>query len=195
MRSRRGIGLALLGACLLAVSSAAHAQPSSGWVNTSLLVGTVDDCSGSGAQTNTAEAVPCQSYNADLYETLEYTGASPEPADDADIDEFKVGADASFLYVEWILAGAWDQNTSPSHHYVIEIDVDPSTEMRGDNYVAIFGKTEFNQSGNPWVDAKQQGGFEAFADNSDSGTANDVGGTVPGTGDPSVMSRKSLRHD
>lgn len=60
--------------------------------------------------------------------------------------------------------------------------MDPVTEQRGDDYLSIFGKTEFDTSS--WVDAHQQGGFDAYADNGDSGTANDVGGTNPGTGDP-----------
>ncbi|MGD9764858.1 MAG: hypothetical protein AB7V27_14180 [Candidatus Binatia bacterium] len=120
--------------CFLA--SPASAQPNNSWVDASLVVGTVSDCSGSSSQTDTAQALPCQSYNADLYESLEYTASVPQPADDADIQLFRAGADANFLYVEWDLAADWDVNTSTSHHFIIEVDVDPDMETtRGDNYV------------------------------------------------------------
>lgn len=173
----------LFAACGLVVPLSARAQPNPSWVSLPLQVGSVDDCSGQGSQTNAAEAPPCQSYNADLYESLDYTGANPEPADDADLRTFRAGADADFLYVDWDLAGPWDAETSPGHQYIIEIDVDPLLEERGDAYVSIYGKTEFDSSS--WIDAQLQGGFEAYADNGDSGTANDVGGSNPGTGDPS----------
>ena len=162
---------------------AAAAQPDSAWGSGPLLVRAIDDCFGPASQTDAAEAAPCQSYNGDLYESLQYTGANSEPADDTDIRVFSIGADDEFLYVEWDLAGAWDSDTSPAHQYIIEIDVDPDTEARGDAYVSIYGKTEFDRSS--WVDAQREGGFEAYADNADSGMANDVGGAHPVTGDPS----------
>lgn len=175
----------VIAAHALAIPHLAAAQPDPSWVNGAILVGSVNDCSGPGNQTNAAEAVLCQSYNADLYESLDYTGDNPEPADDTDIQTFSVGADGNFLYVEWDLLASWDERTTPGHQYVVEVDVDPLTEQRGDDYLAIYGKNEFNTSS--WVDAYEQGGFEAYADNGDSGTANDVGGTNPATGDPNCV--------
>lgn len=185
--ARASTVLALLGA--LAGGGAASAAPlgpaqDTTWVSAGLQVAEVTDCFGDPAQTDTAEDLPCQTYNGDLYESLEYMGISEEPADDSDIQVFRVGADATFLYVEWDMAAPWDIDTSPSHHYVIEVDVDPSVEARrGDDYVAIFGKSEFNSTS--WVDAFLQGGYTAYADNANGGTRNDVGGPDPETGDPS----------
>lgn len=175
--------LLLTGGQAITAAAPAAAQPNHAWGDGALLIGTIDDCFGPASQTDAAEVTPCQSYAADLYESLQYTGATPEPADDTDIRVFRIGADDDFLYVEWDLAGAWDSDTAPSHQYIIEIDVDPDAESRGDAYVSIYGKTEFDRAS--WVDAQREGGFEAYADNADSGTANDVGGDQPGTGDPS----------
>lgn len=145
---------------LLVIFSIALAQtPDPAWVSVGLLLGTRDDCSGSGSQTNTAEALPCQSYNGSLYESLSYAFAGDPVAEAVDIESWRVGVDADFLYLEWDLVSTTVISSSANHHYVVEIDLPEMGSLgeghQADYYVAFLGKTDFD--GATWLDANGPG--------------------------------------
>ena len=134
----------------------------------------IDDCSGSSEQTNTPEDLPCQSYSADLYESLEYSNTAPECCD---IQRLNFGSDADFVYVQWDLLGAWNTDCD-GHHAVVEFDVDSTVETngQGDVFIAMNMKDECDTGGS-WEDGANPG-FDAFEDDND-----DVGGANPGSPD------------
>ena len=168
MSSVRNIRLVggLLGAAVLTGSLMADPDPA--WV----IQVTLSDCSGSSQQQTGA----CEDYSTDLYEHIDYT-VTPPGAATADIQLVNVGFDDDYYYVEFDYVAAWDMDFSTSHQVVIEIDVDPDTEShRGDYYVGLFQKQEFN--GTSWVDAHDDGGYAFHVDNND-----DVGGNNPTASD------------
>ena len=152
----------------LAVCAPVWAAPDPSWVVQS----TQSDCFGSGQQ----QTVACESYATDLYEHIDYT-VTPPGASTADIQQVNAGFDDDYYYVEFDYVSAWDKDYSTGHQIVIEIDVDPDTESnRGDYYVGIFQKEEFNSSS--WVDAYDEGGYDFHVDDND-----DVGGGNPTASD------------
>lgn len=150
------------------------APPDSNWVNPTLLQQEVADCFGVDFQTNAGEDPPCQSYNNDLYESINYFHLTrADGANDADLIAFRAGTDSEYFYFEWDMVDDWDENHSDSHLFIVELDIDPLSEnQRGDYYFAIYGKKEFEDNGSEnWIDAFNSGGYESFRDGN-----NDVGG-------------------
>jgi len=164
---------------LLCAENVLAAPPSASSPAGSDFVGQYDDCFGAAAQTDAAAAWPCQSYNADLYESLSSTGGN---FTSSDIEVFQVWADSAFLYVEWDTVGNLTSG-SGGHQFVIEVDVDPNVEIpvRGDCHIAITGIT--NSLSTSWTDANSMS-LEAYHDGPTGGSPNNVGGANPGTGDP-----------
>ncbi|MCI0417300.1 S8 family serine peptidase [bacterium] len=163
-------------------------NPNEGWnlTNTNDTQNVLKDCKG--AQTNIAESLPCQSYNADLFESLDSSGKG---TCDSDIFAYRVGADSSFFYFEFELAGSWNQCEYPdqsgeSHQYVLEIDVDRSSETPNRyDYVFIYTPQKKHQGGK-WVpvDNFNSGDdkLKAFQDSD-----NDLGGPYPYSPDHSFL--------
>ncbi|MCI0417307.1 hypothetical protein L0222_31455 [bacterium] len=162
--------LTLLGASIL------YAQPDETWnqANTGNTQNVVDDCDGAASQTNTAEVLPCQSYAADIYESLNPAGNGFQ---DADIAFYRVGADADFFYFEFEMVGSWNyDNTGESRRFAIEIDVDRVTEAGprwdyGFLYDPALG--HLNQGPPTWINTggNGDGKTKGFRDSN-----NDVGG-------------------
>lgn len=159
--------VALMAAILpLFVFSVVLAQsPDPGWVNVSLLLGERDDCSGSDAQTNAPEVPPCQTYSGSLYESLTYVLSDTTNAEAVDIEYWRVGIDADYLYLEWDLVGTNVISASAEHHYVVEIDLPEMGALgeghQADFYVAFQGKTDFE--GVSWLDANGPG-YSSYKD-------------------------------
>jgi uncharacterized repeat protein (TIGR01451 family) len=163
-RGAAGLGLLLAGA--LCAPAPAAAVPSASWT----VQFSQNDCSGAAQQATPA----CESYANDRYERINYSVPNPGTAD---IQVVRSGYDATYLYFELDFVSAWSISASTGHHVVIELDVDPDTEAnRGDYYVGIFQKSEFNTT--TWIDASVQGGYETYHD-----ANNDVGGANPLTSD------------
>ncbi len=182
--------LTLITVIVSLTTSFSLAQDSSwGGPGNPLTVFEVNDCFGASAQTKIQEDMPCQSYNADLYEALIYdTTKTDDNAPYADIKTFRVGADVTYLYIEWVVNATVTDNDT--HNYVVEVDVDPLSEIAGtgntaspigDDYFKIENKDTLFDS--TWKDAEANGAVEAYYDSND-----DVGGDYPLTGDPSCTS-------
>ncbi|WP_160173499.1 DUF11 domain-containing protein [Thalassotalea sp. ND16A] len=160
--------------CFLLAASIAWAAPNPdfgkevpGEVADNLVQTTLEDCHGAAQQGSTSGTSPCQDYNSDLYESIDYDAGK---AESADIKTLKTGYDNVYYYFEVDFVNPWSVANSTGHSISIEFDVDADVESgRGDYYISIYQKEEFNKSS--WQDAKDHGGYEAYVD-----ANNDVGG-------------------
>lgn len=148
----------------------------------------VQDCSGLDAQGYSGsnpvvegtqigpKGLPCQSYGLDLYENLEYGAAGTSTRDNAqcaDIEWFRVGSDATWIYLEWDQVSR-NPSQCGSHVVAVEFDVDASSESLRSDYVIYGGSV--NCAEGTWTDGKNIG-WQGYFDSN-----NNVGGANPGTG-------------
>lgn len=187
MSWRRGsIALAVAGASATAAPVAA--QP-----GTPTYSDSIADCHGRSAQQYNNGSplceMGCQSFNADLYENLEYGSpgsGTEESAKCSDIETFRIGSDGTWLYFEWDMEGPWTSNCT-SMQLGVEFDVNASTEQggsgqgagpRGDFYITGTSNGCKGSDGDTWKDAFSSLGWTGWGDGND-----DVGDGDPRTGD------------
>jgi hypothetical protein len=140
-----------------------------------------EDCHGAGVQTDTAEVNPCQSYNKDLYETLDTTQTAFACTD---IEFFRVYQDVTFVYVEFDFDGLFTNTNCGSQVFAIELDNDADTEgpnaidQRFDYFIGGNSNSCRTSSATDWV-AYGSISSAAFYEDTD----DDAGGDDPRTAD------------
>ena len=190
----------VLGGLIFGSVQAQGTPPDNSWNLTGMDAQTVsDDCCGASAQTDTPEDLPCQSFNNDLYETLD---AGTQGMCDADIKTYSLGFDADFFYFENELRGSWDQcsdaigptNGGESRQYQMEVDADLSNTANFD-WIFIYTPKKIHcradaDTSQPceqrWIDVGEggSGDIAAFADgNDDYGSPNVTDPDPPGSND------------
>ena len=182
------------------------AQPPESWnlMDTSDTQSFVSDCVGAAAQTDTDEDEPCQSYDADRYETIVADTQIGIELCDTDIEFYRVGHDATtgYFIFEFEFDGSWDQcsgGTGDARLLVVELEVDGPPSVRGD-FVLVYdpddthccgdvGECDTSDCNDTWVNADSGDGDATLflwgdTDNDWGYTGAGQGGTATGDDDP-----------